>query len=107
MSARKSRDSNASPFFLLFFLFLLAVSVLVNGRVSREWDTSSTRVQHQPRDALVQRALDIIAYFQPRAWYLENPASGLLKTRRLIHGIPSVTVSYCKYGASYKQHTQV
>ena len=56
-------------------------------------------------DALVQRALDIIEYFQPRAWYLENPASGLLKTRRVIHGIPNVTVSYCRYGASYQKNT--
>ena len=45
-------------------------------------------------DALMQRALDIIEYFQPRAWYIENPASGLLKTRPVIQGIPNVTVSY-------------
>ena len=66
----------------------------------------------QPRDlegadALVQRALDIIDHFKPRAWYLENPASGLLKTRRVIQGIPSVTVSYCKYGHPYQKYTQL
>ena len=58
-------------------------------------------------DKLVQRALDIIEHFKPRAWYLENPASGLLKTRRVIHGIPSVTVPYCRYGASYQKNTQL
>ncbi len=55
-------------------------------------------------DALVQRALEIIKYFLPFVWYLENAASGLLKTRRVIHGIPSVTVSYCRYGASYQKN---
>ena len=58
-------------------------------------------------DALVQRALDIIAYFKPSSWFMENPASGLLTTRRVIHAIPNVTVSYCKYGHPYQKHTQL
>ena len=52
-------------------------------------------------DSLVQRALDIIRYHNPRAWFLENPASGLLKTRGCMHLIPCVTVPYCKYGHPY------
>ena len=58
-------------------------------------------------DSLVQRALEIIRYHNPRAWFLENPASGLLKTRACMHLIPCVTVSYCKYGYPYQKHTML
>ena len=58
-------------------------------------------------DSLVPRALDIIEYFKPRAWYLENPASGLLKTREFMYLIPCVTVSYCKYGYPYRKNTMI
>ena len=52
-------------------------------------------------DSLVQKALEIIHYFNPRAWFLENPASSLLKTTLNMHLIPCVIVSYCKYGKNY------
>ena len=58
-------------------------------------------------DSLVLRAMEIIRYYEPRAWYLENPASSLLKTRLNMHLIPCVTVSYCKYGAGYQKHTMI
>ena len=55
-------------------------------------------------DALVQRALEIIKYFNPRAWYIENPASGLLKTRQVMHLLPCVEVSYCKWPPVSQTH---
>ena len=54
-------------------------------------------------DSLVQKAIDIIKYFNPRAWHLENPASSLLKTRLSMHLLPCVTVSYCNYGHPYRK----
>ena len=56
-------------------------------------------------DSLVQKALDIIQYFNPRAWCIENPASGLLKTREFMYLIPCITVSHCKYGHPYRTTT--
>ena len=58
-------------------------------------------------DSLVRRALEIIEYQKPRAWFLENPASGLLKTRAVVRDLPCVTVSYCKYGFNYQKHTRL
>ena len=58
-------------------------------------------------DSLVLRAMEIIRYFNPRAWFLESPATSLLKTRLNMHLIPCVTVSYCKYGAGYQKHTML
>ena len=47
---------------------------------------SAYRTTGPPRDlegadALVRRALEIIRYFAPRWWAMENQTSGLLKTR--------------------------
>ena len=58
-------------------------------------------------DALVQRTLDIIAHFRPQCWAMENPATGLLKDRAVVAGLPFQDVCYCRYGASYKKPTRV
>ena len=58
-------------------------------------------------DACVRRALEIIQYFEPRAWFLENPQTGLLKTREVVHGLPFVDVTYCVYGFNYQKATRL
>ena len=58
-------------------------------------------------DAMVQTALDIIDCFQPRAWFLENPQSGLLKTREVIAGLPYVDDDYCKFNYPYRKRTRI
>ena len=39
-------------------------------------------------DALVLSALEIIAHFDPLMWVIENPATGLLKTRPFMERLP-------------------
>jgi C-5 cytosine-specific DNA methylase len=63
---------------------------------------SRARTTGKPRDlagadALVARALGVIDYLRPKAWLLENPQTGLLKTRQVVAGIPYVDVCYCRY----------
>ena len=53
-------------------------------------------------DALVLRALEIMEHFDPLMWVIENPATGLLKTR-----LPWVDVTYCKYGTPYRKQTRL
>ena len=48
-------------------------------------------------DSLVKRSLEIIAYFQPKTWFLENPATGMLKDRPFMAGIPYEDLDYCCY----------
>ena len=48
-------------------------------------------------DAIVQKTLDIINHFHPKGWLLENPATGLLKTRGVLGGVPFRKVCYCMY----------
>ena len=57
-------------------------------------------------DRLVGRALDIITYFSCN-WAMENPQSGLLKTRDIVAGLPFFDTTYCRYGYSYRKATRV
>ena len=56
-------------------------------------------------DKLVRRCRDIISYFQPLAYFIENPHSGLLKRRDVVSDLPYVVVDYCQYGWPYRKRT--
>jgi hypothetical protein len=38
---------------------------------------------------------------------MENPHSGLLKTRPVVQGIRMEVVDYCRYGAAYRKRTAI
>ena len=72
----------------------------------------SMALRNRPRDlpagdALVLKALEIIDYLKPRWWALENPATGLLKTREYMAGLPFHDVTYCKFGYLYRKPTRI
>ena len=48
-------------------------------------------------DSIVQRCLEIIRYFNPRLWILENPFTGMLKHRSFMRDLDSYRVDYCAY----------
>ena len=50
-------------------------------------------------DQIAMKCLDIIAYLRPRRWFVENPASSLLKTRPFMqpYNDGSYIVDYCQY----------
>ena len=58
-------------------------------------------------DALVARMREIFDYFQPPIWAFENPATGLLKTRDVVAGLPYKLVTYCQYGYPYQKATAI
>ena len=58
-------------------------------------------------DAIVQRCLDIIRYWRPRYYAIENPQTGLLKTRAVVQGLDFKDVDYCMYGAPYRKRTRL
>ena len=58
-------------------------------------------------DRLVRKTLEIIEHFKPRFWGLENPQTGLLKTRPYMKGQPFADVCYCHYGYPYRKRTRI
>ena len=58
-------------------------------------------------DKIVQRCLDIIHYWRPKYWVVENPQTGLLKTRDVVQGLNYRDVDYCMYGAQYRKRTRL
>ena len=55
-------------------------------------------------DLLVQKVLDLAD--ELNCYYLmENPHSGLLKTRPVVQGIRMRVLDYCRYGSAYRKRT--
>jgi hypothetical protein len=69
--------------------------------------TASTPRDIKGSNAIVQRTLDIIAYLKPRAWFMENPKTGLLKIQEVVAGLPYHDVTYCMYGFEYQKPTRI
>jgi site-specific DNA-cytosine methylase len=59
-------------------------------------------------DKLVLKSLEIINYFNPEYWFIENPQTGNLKNREIMKDIPFYDVDYCMYSDwGYKKRTRI
>ena len=56
---------------------------------------------------IVLKTIEIIKYFQPRHWVIENPQTGLLKRQPFMDEFKYVDVDYCKYGMAYRKRTRL
>lgn len=60
-------------------------------------------------DSLVAKAIEIADHFQPRFFFLENPQSGMLKSRPVMveRNMDYRDIDYCTYGAAYRKRTRI
>lgn len=56
---------------------------------------------------IVKRTLEIIDYFKPKYWFIENPQTGLLKDQSFMKVLKYNDVDYCKYGFPYRKRTRI
>ena len=56
---------------------------------------------------IVLKTIEIIAYFQPLKWMIENPQTGYLKYQPFMADLPYNDVDYCKYGTPYRKRTRI
>ncbi len=53
---------------------------------------------------LLMKLLEIIAYFQPTFYFIENPQTGRMKE---FLSLPHYDVDYCRYGYKYRKRTRI
>jgi site-specific DNA-cytosine methylase len=59
-------------------------------------------------DKIVLKTLEIIDYFKPKKWFIENPQTGLLKKREFMKDIPFYDVDYCRFSDwGYRKRTRI
>lgn len=65
-------------------------------------------IEQDEADKLVLKSFEIIDYFNPLLWFLENPQTGNLKNREIMKGKPFYDVDYCMYSDwGYKKRTRI
>ena len=83
--------------------------------IGRNWNYDG--IIHTPKNEstklgirLVEKTIEIINYFKPKYWFIENPM-GILRKLNLIEKIPDFIerhlVSYCQYGDRRKKPTDI
>ena len=72
---------------------------------SKAKTTGVRKIEHA--NAIVLRTLEIIDYFKPKYWIIENPQTGLLKEQAFMSGLKYYDVDYCKYGMNYRKRTRL
>jgi site-specific DNA-cytosine methylase len=68
--------------------------------------TTGTR-DIETANRVVQKTIEIIKYFDPELWFIENPQTGLLKKQPFMKDLPYVDFDYCQYGFSYRKRTRI
>jgi hypothetical protein len=74
---------------------------------SRARTTAATPRDLEGSDRLVQRVLEIIDYHKPATFFIENPQSGLLKSRDVVRTLSFSDTCFCKYGYKYRKATRI
>ena len=56
---------------------------------------------------IVKKTIEIINYFNPKYFVIENPQTGLLKNQDFMKDFDYKDVDYCKYGCRYRKRTRL
>ena len=72
---------------------------------SRAKTTGVRKIEYA--NSIVLKTLEIIDYFKPKRWVVENPQTVLLKEQPFMSGLKYYDVDYCKYGMNYRKRTRL
>ena len=72
---------------------------------SRAKTTGVQKIEYA--NSVVLKTLEIINYFKPKWWVIENPQTGLLKEQPFMSGLGYHDVDYCMCGMNYRKRTRL
>ena len=77
--------------------------------ISTHWEKNKFGAQPKSVEAehsiqLVEKTVEIIRYYKPRYWFIENPR-GMLRTQ--LTELPRQTITYCQYGDTRMKPTDI
>ena len=58
-------------------------------------------------NSVVKKTIEIINYFNPSIWFIENPEAGLLKQQDFMTDFDYYDIDFCKYGMEYRKRTRI
>jgi hypothetical protein len=58
-------------------------------------------------DKIIRKVLEIIDYFKPTYYFIENPYTGNLKNRCILDNDEMKVCDYCMYGKQYRKRTAI
>ena len=61
----------------------------------------------QEHSKYVERVLEIIEYFDPVEWYIENPYFSAMRDLPCMKGLTSYRFDYCRFGFLYQKPTRI
>ena len=58
-------------------------------------------------NSVVKKTIEIINYFNPSIWFIENPEAGLSKQQDFMTDFDYYDIDFCKYGMEYRKRTRI
>ena len=58
-------------------------------------------------NSIVLKTIEIIKYFNPKHYVIENPQTGLLTNQEFMNEFDYFDIDYCKYGFKYMKRTRL
>jgi len=83
-------------------------SALQNTHIGRKWTSKEHLKEEQKKHwCFVLKVLEIINYFQPAVYFIENPYYSAMKNIPEMKKLKSFKFDYCAFGFNYKKPTRI
>lgn len=76
--------------------------------IGKRWkDRAELDLAREEHSKFVKKVLEMIEYFEPKRWYIENPYYSAIKNLECMKDLPSNRFDYCRFGYEYQKPTRI
>ena len=83
---------------------LQTTNVGANRKFKTREELDAARLDHSK---YVEKVLEMIEYFEPEEWYIENPYFSAMRYLDCMQGLTSYRFDYCRFGYEYQKPTRI